>query len=671
MRKYLGLLFTLFLIIQPIQVHSYTEINFTLIYLMEEGNDLDMHYASFLNESLFDLGIGITIKTVSPEAYEFTLLNSHEYDLAVTRLQNNKITGLEAGISELTSVHQEVPILYPRYASTSDLGKNLYQLNDPDWQAWQSEDIGYTQSEIDEIIQIIDTASPVEEKYDVLETFTSFYFENLLYDLPLTVTTARLKVLTGYGGPNNELWDPMEGIIRSRMLGAYWETMPQERIYNATHLNIPSEYPGKLDFNHLTTGEPTSNIIGQLLMDSLLQIDRNGDIHPGLAWNVLRQETNTTVEYCFLLRDDAYWTDTVSVYGEFIKGERLDAKDFEVMLDDYSGALKEKIDYNTSSTIFDEDTLHIFLDKKFSNENDLLELGKLKPFPSHILMRDYVEYQERLNHWGTLTGYSSVGPYSILKSTENGLSFSSRPDYYFPNEVDVQRYYNDTLLETLELRFNTTLNSFNPSVLPNNNSHYWSTKTLNSNPSTQGIDTIDILWYYDEEQKLNDFNSGKLDVIVDWSEEPQFSTGYDDYSYIVKTIIPNLSYEMLIYNRLNDHLKKINIRKAISYALNYHTLIETDITAPGTMIPWYCITYSYHGQYSAIWEERVYSLERARDLMRIEGYLFNTVYSTLPIPQTLITTAQSSTGAASLHILSIVGALIWCMVKKHRGHNKY
>ncbi len=311
--------------------------NFDLYYYLADSNT-SIQYGLYVQEALKPLGINVIIIAKQFGQFVGDLLHTNDgrpFDLAHVRYSGDGYATPDIGW---------------RYASYNFyFGHAMYQLDDPTWQAWQVQDTGIYQDDIDTMIDEIDYDLNLTSRYNKLDNFNQYYYDNLLYDLPLVGLTNKYAMWRGYGGAANELWNPEEGILESRALGASWTAdTPTERKSNSTTLVLATTEPNSDNFDPFQSVDSAQTDITRYIHQSLITTDSNLLPHPDLAWNWAFgvAENGTTydhdrnaitpeitddgnvMKFTFFLRDNAYWAPTTDVDGNAVAAKKVDANDF-------------------------------------------------------------------------------------------------------------------------------------------------------------------------------------------------------------------------------------------------------------------------------------------------------------------------------------------------------
>ncbi|MCY3412200.1 MAG: hypothetical protein INQ03_11255 [Candidatus Heimdallarchaeota archaeon] len=663
------------LVMQGLQVakgYEIIETNFELYYYTESGIRETESYALYIKQALAPLGIEVRIfakpwgQFVSELPHTTT---GRPFDLAHVRYSDQILMQSRIDHAKLSS--NSIPEFSWQYASNHYFGSKVLQLGDPDWQLWQEEDIGYTTEEIDEMISDFDSESDYHQKLTKFEHFNDFYFENLLYDLPLVTKDFHIAMWKGYGGSNNENWEPQEGVVNSRALGARWESNEVGRESNSTHLRFSVSTPQNYILDPYQAIDNAQDDLARYTHTTLISFDQFNNPHPNLAWNYFQTEDGTydddnnkntaeipLMRFTFLLGNQANWSATTDYKGNSIAAEPLDAEDFVLAFDvlrtfidsdDFELSFEDDftgiVDYNASTTINNLDTFNVWYDSRYATPDDYIKFGSVQPLPHHILggplhyMNEFNSIiesplevgmsfnpwaSEEWNHWETLEGVSHVGPYEMVTmKEEESYSFRAREDFWYPNEWDIDNYYdrNNVEIQALETHTNISLDIFAPFNNYSQDAYYWAfagSEIDHIKPTSQGIETIDHIIIEDINAQLVQFEAGAIDVIQSTQlGTEQVEAHIDDSRFILKTVVPAIGPELLIFNLLNDHLQKIYVRKAISFALNRDIFVQIH---DGFAKPWYSIAFANSGEFDTIQAKVPYSLDYASDLMRQEGY---------------------------------------------------
>jgi ABC-type transport system substrate-binding protein len=316
--------------------------------------------------------------------------------------------------------------------------------------------------------------------------------------------------------------------------------------------------------------------------------------------------------------------------------------------------------WEVKTTALTDDTLVVYMDE--TTPNDVTLLGGLDALPEHILNQtltltngttiqpliDKVNPQTTLEwtHFATADGISLAGPYELayFNKGEN-FAFEARTDYPYPNEWDMETMYanhqtafdNYRTANVANLTRIATLGHFAPHVLPTApDAYYWAySGTEGVKPDTQNIDFFVFKIVDDTNAARVQFEAGQLDFFGSaalGANTVEADRNNDDY--VVKQSIPLSGPQLLVFNLLNEHLQKRDVRYAIASALDKDEMTKIndgfavahdspvwrvyDLYAPvdfkgaaddGGDLSWYNAEFGIP-----------YSYETARDLMLANGY---------------------------------------------------
>jgi hypothetical protein len=368
---------------------------------------------------------------------------------------------------------------------------------------------------------------------------------------------------------------------------------------------------------------------------------------------------------------------------------RVDAHDVALVLDMFNNVntvVNGKESYTdpvakweVSTTLYANDTISIYINPGQAKPDHYVTFGGLTPLPSHILGGDLdynngtAETPEWLstsvvghvndtfnpqnshqwNAWESSPDIALVGAYEIDEhpgdlSIGDFFSVSARADYPYPNEWDIMNTYaiadNKTALDTLYANMNTTgwtvtnLGTWAPHTgQVNDEAYFWAygaNATDMVKPTTQGITEIIVKVIPDVNAALISFENGDLDVfgssslgantVAEHSNNPDFN---------VQETFPLSGPQLLVFNLLNEHLQKRNVRYAIASVLDKDEMTKiNDGFAKAQHAP----TWLVYDKYAPIdfkgagangedlsWYTPVpvpVDYPTARDLMRLEGY---------------------------------------------------
>ncbi len=631
---------------------QFIETNFELWYYTEAGSRTTESYALYIKQALAPLGIDVKIVAKPFGQFVGDLLHyttGHPFDLTHIRFVGGGPT----------------PGFMWQYHSTrTSFGQSMYQLHYPELQEWFAEDSGVTIEEVDTLLEDIEFELNLNIRKELVTEFNELYMTKLLYDLPIIARSYLTSMWKGYGGENNELWDPEEGAMTSRMLGATWtEFTPADRNSNDTHIRISTVTPSIDElFDPNQSFDSATTDITRFLHDNLLEFDKDFQAHPGIAWNWYFNETQVTYDHdnnattpsvgsyelVYFLGDKSMWAETTDVDGNVIPSEAVDAQDFVLAFDMFKHpetVLNGKenfdpiIDYFASTTVFTDDTFTVRINTEEVTPDDYFGFGANSPVPAHILggdltwtnatdsvvhtdaLADFAAWNpqdsEEWVHWASLAGHSLVGAYDAVEYvTGEFYSYSYRDDYAYPNEDDVATYYDAASFADLEAEFGWSFDVFAPHENDvNPEPYYWAWG--DPKPTSQGIETFEYIVIDDINADLLQFEAGNIDTFGSTNLGAQTVENHQaNPNFIVKDTIPVRGPELIVFNLLNENLKKLNVRLAIAHAIDKDELVKIHdgFAKPHHSVVWPRLTW-WNVPY-----EINYDYEVSRDLMRSEGY---------------------------------------------------
>jgi len=332
--------------------------------------------------------------------------------------------------------------------------------------------------------------------------------------------------------------------------------------------------------------------------------------------------------------------------------------------------------WEVSTTLYANDTISVYLNPGQVKPDDYVTFGGATPLPSHILggALDYnngtaenpdwevITVQDdtfnpqrsvQWDNWAESNDISLVGPMAVSAhpgdlSIGDFFSFEARADYPYPNEWDIMQTYanasHKATLDTMYAAMNTTgwsvtnLGTWAPhSGQVNDEAYYWAYGSDAANmvkPTTQGITKVIIKVIPDVNAALISFENGDLDAfgssslgantVAEHSNNPDFN---------VQETFGISGPQLLVFNLLNEHLQKRNVRYAIASVLDKDEMTKiNDGFAKAQHAP----TWLVYDRFAPIdfkgagangedlsWYTPVpvpIDYPTARDLMRLEGY---------------------------------------------------
>ncbi|MCE7733860.1 MAG: hypothetical protein GPJ54_03210 [Candidatus Heimdallarchaeota archaeon] len=648
---------------------NFVHTNFELAFFLTSGNRRDESYGLYIKQALAPLGIDVNIfaKPLGQFVGDLVHLTStgKTWDLSTFGFISDKPT----------------PDLSWVYHSEGFGGSKIMQLGDPNFQAWQLLETGLNQTtDIDPLIKAIDSELDLTRRYELLEEFNDMYFTKLVWNIPLVVPSTRTAMWKGFGGPNNELWDIREGVVGSSWLGAKWDTanIPAQRVANTSTYRVSTGDQRKFNmdpFQVIDSAQATQTLwsnTGNLLMQ-----DGTGLVHPNVAWNWFTYDGGLwdydndpstdgipTTNYTYLLRNDVYWHETTLMNGTVAPAHAVDGLDYNLTLTMYDWMKNTNlfdtqdlkpwdpiVNWKITSTLFPYDTITIRIPNEYRKPDDVTIYNDLlKPQPAHILggnltwlnASDVTPFNVTLplevgmpfsawdtyewNHFESFEGNTAVGPYQMVDYEYNVFhSFKSRDDYWFPNEWDIEIFYNgtDAELTALEAAYNVDLSMWANGSFPQKAYYHAYGDPINEvKDKVHNLNYIEYVVIDDPNAELTKFESGELDTFDSTSIDATTVVSHErNPNLILKEAIADASIRLLFFNLLHEDLKKINVRLAITHALDREMLINIH---DGFARPWWSVADANKQSGGIDWGSIQHPLEydyaRARDLMRLEGY---------------------------------------------------
>jgi ABC-type transport system substrate-binding protein len=631
--------------------NQFIETNFELWYYTQAGSRMTESYALYIKQALAPLGIEVKIIAKPWGQFVGDLLHyttGHPFDLTHIRFTGG---GPTPGF------------MWSYHSTRTSFGQSMYQLHYPEFQEWQAEDAGVTTEEVDTLLEDIEFELNLAVRLDLVTEFNELYMTKLLYDMPVIAQTYLVAMWKGYGGENNELWSPEEGMMGSRALGATWTSFtPADRVSNSTHIRDSTVTPG-VDgmFDPNQSFDSATTDITRYMTQSMLDFDASFGAHPGIAWNFMFNETfgdtydhdnNATTaevetyELTWFLGDQVMWAPTVDVNGDAVASEAVDAQDFVLAYDMFKHpdtVLNGKemfdpiVDYYASTTVFTDDTFTVKINANEVTPDDYFTFGAMDPVPFHLLggsltngtHSDTVanpaiagfnpQETEEWELWAHMDGHTLPGPFDVVEYKKGEFySYAARDDFSYPNEDDVATYYDATALAAIEAEFGFDFEVFAPHEnTVNPDVFYWGYGAAGAKPTTQGITTFEWVVIDDVNARLLAFESGNLDVFGSTGLGAQTVENHQNNpNLVVKESIPTRGPELIVFNLLNPDLKKINVRLAIAHAIDKDELVKIHdgFAKPHHSVVWPKLTNW------VVPHEIAYDYNVSRDLMRSEGY---------------------------------------------------
>lgn len=634
---------------------QFIETNFEIWYYTQAGSRTTESYALYIKQAVAPLGIDVKIIAKPWGQFVGDLLHyttGHPFDMTHIRFVGG---GPTPGF------------MWSYHSTKTSFGQSMYQLHYPEFQEWQAEDAGVTTEEVDALLEAIEFELNLAVRKDLVTQFNDLYMTKLLYDMPVIARTFLTAMWKGYGGENNELWIPEEGVLGSRAFGAVWtDATPAGRVSNSTHIRLDTVTPGMDEmFDPFQSFDAPTGEITDNMHFNMLDFDASFGAHPGIAWNYLFNETFSdtydhdnnattdevpTYEITWFLGNQAMWAPTIDINGATVATEAVDALDFVLAYDMFlhpETVLNGKetyltiVDYYASTTVFADDTFTLKINAAEVTPDDYFAFGAMSPVPAHLLGGDlhWTNTTDSTDHvdavednaawnpqdskewvlWASKEGHSLVGAYENVEYVKGEFySYRERADFWFPNEDDVATYYDADAFADLETEFGYSFDVFAPhenEVTPD--VYFWGYDGAGVKPTTQGIATYELVVIDDINAVLLAFESGNLDAFGSTGLGAQTVENHQtNPNLVVKESIPQRGPELIVFNLLNENLKKINVRLAIAHAIDKDELVKIHdgFAKPHHSVVWPKLT-SW-----IVPHEIAYDYNTSRDLMREEGY---------------------------------------------------
>ncbi len=254
--------------------------NFTLTIEYRAGDPIQQGFAYYL------------AKVLPLIAIEVKVVEKH-YGQYVNDLIVNRNKPYDLAFSIFSDAETLLPDFFEMYHSQGFIGKNVFQLSNPEWKDWIQRDVDITQDEVDQLIINISRSFDWDGiRKELTERFQRLFMEKLLYSLPLLQQIGLMEV-------RNSLvpFYPEEGWERSIFLGAQWIEQPEERKNDNKTIAIPLRNMPQ-SFDPLWHSTPITDLIYPRLF---LFSKELGSPHPYLVrqynistWKEAQIDGNTT-----------------------------------------------------------------------------------------------------------------------------------------------------------------------------------------------------------------------------------------------------------------------------------------------------------------------------------------------------------------------------------------
>lgn len=498
---------------------------------------------------------------------------------------------------------------------------------------------------------------------------------------------------------------------------------------------IPS--PSLTDMDPFQGGDSAKTNVVQWLSGGTVSFDGNWGFRPDWAWQFVYGDfgdmklvdydndysTAPTEEHVWratvFLRDDAMWADTIDKDGNPVSGRAVNAKDVELVtaLFDYyqqrtdlyvngEDNYDQVVGWEINSTLRADDTFTVFLRPDLLDPDSQIVHVGMGGYPAFLLgnLGDDIHYtnttgtytfqlapdmafdafdSDEWNSFETLEGNTGTGYYEMVEKVDGQYySYRLRDDYYYPNLWDLPTYYGDgSAMASWEAFTGRDLSIWGgDAVSYPQEAFFWTyadnpaTTTVHEKPTTMGAETLYVVVIDDDNAELIEFEAGRIDIFGSASLGSEVVSRHTNSAdLVVKATYPEVTARMLFFNINNEHLKKLNVRKAITLAIDRSALIEIH---EGFAQEWWSTAYTNKQTFGVNWDliqsPMVYSYEQARDLMILEGYdaaEFNTYVEvvTPPAPgEVLIAIGGGDVGSNTLFFFSSFAMISVVLIRKRR-----
>lgn len=718
-------LFGLSLVAEPSLVYAETdfvETNFELDFYIPSGSRRDESYALYIKQAVAPLGIDVDI-FAKPwgqfvgELYGYT---GQSYDLMTVGFTGGPAT----------------PRFRWLYHSDNQWAQIANHLNTPGFADWQLQDTGVNQTVLNQQLTDIDLEWDMPTRKQLFQDFNDLYFDKLLYNPPLVAPQSRVAMWAGYGGANNELWDVDEGIMGSRALGARWESNrpTREAHSNDTTYRYAIPSPSLTDMDPYQGGDNAKTNVLTWLNGGTVNFDGAWNFRPDWAWQFIYGDFNDTklvdfdnnyttaptMEHVWratvFLRDDAMWQDTVDKDDAPWTGTVVDANDiasYTALFDYYQQRSDLYVNgednydmvvgWEINTTRRADDTFTVFLRPDLLDPDAQIVHVGMGGYPADLMggVGDTFTYHnsthdipftfapdmaydlfdtQEWNSFETLEGNTAIGAYEMVEKVDGQFySYAQRDDFYYPNVWDVATYYDAGQMGPWETFSGQDLSLWGgDAVTYPQEALYWTYAEVAGNkakPTSQGVETLFVVVFDDDNAELIEFEAGRLDSFGSASLGAEVVANHQNSDdLVVKATYPEVTARMLFFNINNDHLKKLNVRKAITLAIDRAALIEIH---EGFAQEWWSVSYTNKQTFGVNWDEvqspMVYSYSQARDLMRLESYdaaddntFIETVIPPNPREVLLAIGGEGFVGSETLFLFSSFAMISVVLIRKRR-----
>lgn len=609
-------------------------VNFSMVVETNVGNRRRESFAYYLQQALAELGIDVKVvgKPFSQFVGDLLFASPKPYGIGIVGFVGGSVIA---------------PDFYDLYHSEGFFGDLTYQLSSEEWQNWLPNDPanteGITQDDVDNLIgNMTFNFDLLGERKDLTLQFQQMFMENLLYDYPLLAPTGIFSIWHGLDN-----FDPEEGTLGSAYLGARWGSeTPSERINNASTIAVRlASLTGNFDPLQVADSE-TSTVLSGLFPQLLMFSGRDYSPHPWLAkefkvttwFDAPIGPNGTTVDVPFgkmdfYLYDDWQWRyPNGTVFGPVTVD---DVKfSFEMRMAPHTlinGKSAFEPIYNVTAYP-SENKVSVFITEP--TVDDIFSFGGMDIVPYDLLGGDLsfdngtvIRALENTTDTAT-TGFTNYNPFETVEWD----AFEDNPVQagpYYVDFSDVNQYKAGEFVYKWANPLFTFPNEWDSTNFdqrtPETEDAYFFAWADDPNTSEKEKPTeMTINQFYhpiveDVNIELILFKAGEVDLTSPTAfGGAELQSQIDDPRFDVHTVSTTSTADLLIFNLLDPHLKKYNVRRAIAHAIDKTALqaLVDNLREPqdSPVKPFFKNNY-----YSDQWKIP-YDLEAAKNLMRAEGY---------------------------------------------------
>lgn len=533
--------------------------------------------SSALKQFWNNLFVTVVPMGMTPPIYRSNLLSdTHNWDAAIFLYENT---------------YENSPMM-DFYNPDTSYGKRLYQID----KSLLENKMENSSTNFQTLLTEYDDALYINQKKELVSNMQRIFNEELLWDIPISSNPLIVAYWKGFSG-----YDVNEGIIHSIFKGAHWENIPEKRLNSRSSKEViyPLSQSYKIP-NPFYIESRSDELVIQALYSSLFLIDKNMEIHPGIATQYSHSTENGS-EWYIKIRDDIVWSD----------GKSLDTGDIKFSFDVSSFPWIHSTNenfwrYYKGTDIINKTDFKVSFTQVIPDEKYLFSSTYI--VPEHIYNSSFEEngdfylpyvggYPQSSPEWIELTNNPiTAGPYYLDEYTQ-GISITVKENshYWYPNEATLPSLFD-----------------INSQIIPS--SYYFQDGSL-------GIDSITFHFSdqstIDQNSALLLFNTGKRDFM-------EFETLDSESSLINSADIKveirerkNTGFR-IVFNSQVSQIRKFDIRKALAYAIDYSKInnflqlgynIQNTIVSPN-FSEFYDNTYALSYNYTT-----------ARDIFRANGLM--------------------------------------------------